>query len=659
MSSKRSFLPAYPRCGFCGKLYDPREAKKRNDIDNVADLFCSSNCSRFFREETTLAEIKAEQIDETRHSAASDSEQIDVITLEVINGALTSACEQMGKTMLRTAYSPVFYEGNDFTCALFDEDIELLAQFEGNPAQLGSLKFAVTAGVRSFGGRRGGGSLFPGDVIIHNDPFLGAPHLPEFCMIKPIFYHDVLVGYAANIAHHTDVGGKSPGGFPGDATEIYQEGIVIPPAKLFERGEEREEIWRTILVNVRNPRNTYGDLMAMYGSLVTAENRMKELVEKYGLDTFLRYIQEVKNYAERRMRAEIERIRPGIYKGKRSIDDDGIESKPYDIRVDVKVEGKDIIFDFRKTDAQAIGPVNCPYGVGVSGAANAIFNLVDPTIPHNEGAFRPLHFIIPPGKLINVLYPRPVSGGNTETLNLTASAVMDALKEAIPERVSAAGAETCTIFTVGGIDDRKDSHFYTMCMWEPGGWGGRFDKDGESAIMTFCGTTSMNFSVEVTETVWPWRINKYELRADSGGVGKYRGGLGIAREYELMGNGAEIGGHANRHTFPPEGIFGGDKGGSSEYYIGKESERITDYASGIKSPCKFSGIRITRGQKILICTPGGGGYGDPESRDPDLVLEDLKNGYISPETARNQYGLSDEEVERTVREYWFEGPNNL
>ncbi len=331
-----------------------------------------------------------------------------------------------------------------------------------------------------------------------------------------------------------------------------------------------------------------------------------------------------------------------------------IGDRSYNIRVCVKVEDEDIIFDFRETDSQAIGPVNCPFGVGVSGAVNAIFNLVDPTIPHNEGAFRPLHFIIPPGKLINVLYPRPVSGGNTETLNLTASSVMDALSNAIPERVSASGAETCTIFTVGGVDDRKDSHVYTMCMWEPGGWGGRSKKDGESTILTYCGTTSMNFSVEVTETIWPWRVDRYELRMDSGGVGKFRGGLGLIREYELIGDGAVIGGHANRHKFPPEGIFGGGKGGATEYYLGKEFERITDYSPNIVSPCKFSGVSIKKGSKLLIYSAGGGGYGKPEDRTPEFVRDDLINGYISPETAEKDYGLSKAEVKKIVDEYWFE-----
>jgi len=661
MNSKLSYLPRYLRCDFCGKILFPEMKMWEADFQGTRRTFCNSECFKYFKKEISLREISAKSLSETANFQSFSPQKIDVVTLEVINGALASICEEMGKTMTRTAYSPVFYEGSDFTCALFDKAIELLAQFEGNPAQLGSMKFAARAALMKFGlGIEGKdpskNQLYPDDVIIHNDAFLGAPHLPEFCMIKPIFYQEKLIGYAANIAHHTDVGGKSPGGFPGDATEIYQEGILIPPVKLFERGKEREEIWKIILVNVRNPRNTYGDLMAMYGSLVTAENRIIELVKKYGLETFIKYTQEIKNYAERRMRAEIKNIPQGIYEGIRSIDDDGIEDKPYAIRVKVKVEEKDIIFDFRGTDSQAKGPVNAPYGVGVSGAVNAIFNLVDPTIPHNEGAFRPLHFVIPPGKLINALYPSPVSGGNTETLNLTASAVMSALSKAIPERVVASGSETCATFTVGGIDKRKGAQPYTMCMWEPGGWGGRFKKDGESAIMTYCGTTSRNYSVEVTETVWPWRNNRYELRTDSGGIGKYRGGLGITREYELLGQSAVVGGHANRHKFPPEGLFEGGNGAGTEYFItsNKNWFRPTEFSSAIKSPSKFADIVFSKGQKILISTAGGGGYGSSKDRDPKLVREDLKNGYISLEIAIKHYGLSQEEAKRIVNKYWFE-----
>lgn len=665
MDTTLSVLPIYLRCAYCGKILFPSEGMGGEHLRENDRIFCTKDCMGYARHNTPLENIPSRSIAEPSISQRFSPEEIDPVMVEVINGALTSICEDMGWAMARTAHSAVFYEGRDFTCALFDKQTELLAQFEGNPSQLGSLKLVVRAGLTKFGISDHGegatsGDLSPGDVIIHNDAFLGGTHLPEIVLIAPVFYRDELVGYAANIGHHTDIGGKSPGGFPADAVEIYQEGIIIPPAKLFEKGKRRDEILRILLVNIRNPRHTYGDLMAMYGSLIVAQDRMKELMDKYGLETVLKYSQEVKNYSERRIRAEILRIPQGIYEGSCPVDDDGRTDKQYCINVRVKVEKEDLLFDFRKTSSQAKGPINATYGVGCSSVANAIFHLLDPTIPHNEGAFRPLHFIIPPGKLINALYPSPISGGNTETINLVATATINALSHAIPQRVTASGGATVTILNIGGTDTRNGrSEPYAMCMWDPAGWGGLLEKDGETAVMTFCGTTSKNYPVEVIETIWPWRVNRYEVREDSGGPGKQRGGLGIVREYELLGESARVGGHSNRHKFPPEGLFGGGEAAGTEYLISlkaldEEWLDPTRCSSTVVSPTKFAEIPFRKGDKILIRTPGGGGYGNPADRDREQVREDLKNGYISLRTAVDSYGMKESEAKRIVKEYWFQ-----
>jgi N-methylhydantoinase B/oxoprolinase/acetone carboxylase alpha subunit len=571
--------------------------------------------------------------------------------LEVMKGALISISKEMGKTMIRTAYSPIFYEGNDFTCALFDAELELVAQFQGNPSQLGSMNL----GVRTVVSEMVEEGINPGDVIIHNDVYRGSPHLPEFCLIRPLFYGNDLVGYAANIAHHADVGGKTPGSFPGDATEIFQEGLLVTAIKLFEADKPVSGTFRLILANVRAPEKTYGDFMAMYGSLVTAEKRLQQLIDRHGLSQYLEYREALKNYSERRMRHEISIIPNGVYEGVAAIDDDGMTDVPYHVRVKVKVCDEDLIFDYRECDPQAAGPVNGPYSVGVSGSINAILNLVDHTIPFNEGALRPLHFIIPPGKLINAVWPAPLSGGNTETINIVASAIVKAMSQAIPDRVAASGGETVSILTLGGYDERRGRN-YTQLLWESAGWGGRRSADGENTTITYCGTTAKNYSSEVIETEFPLRTIRYQLRTDSGGAGKHRGGMGLIREYELQGPSAVVGAHANRRKFPAPGIFGGEEGLRTFLLFsadGNEYSEVTEFKPHSPSPTKFADLRLKRSARIVQMTPGGGGYGPVSERDQATVEEDLKNGYISVEESVNTYKLDPDTAASIAKTHGF------
>lgn len=646
------YQPIYNRCNFCGKMVflEKNYAFIRDENKNL--LFCNSKCSTNFKKDTPLDKIEPQDlIGRLPTKEKNNNERIDPITLSVIYGALSSIGKEMGKTMTRTAFSPIFFEGNDFTCALFDDKLELIAQFEGNPAQLGSVKYAVGNAVKKIGTK----NLFDGDVIIHNDPFLGSPHLPEFCMIKPIFHKEKVISFAAIIAHHPDVGGKDPGSFPGDATEIYQEGILVTPIKIFEKGIQNDSVWELILSNVRIPHETYGDFMAMYGSLVTAELRVNDLIKKYGLKKYLKYIYEVKDYAERIMRSEIAKIPNGIYESIKMVDDDGSSDKSYAIKIKIKVCDEDIIFDFRETDNQARGPINTPYGVGISGPKNAIFNVVDPNLPHNEGAFRPLHFILPPGIFLNANYPFPVSGGNTETYNLVASCVLTALAKAIPERVAASAGDTNALLTGGGLDNRKTNRHFGIVIWEPIGWGGRYSSDGNNAIITFCGLTARNYSTEVIETVYPLMIKKYKLREGSGGEGKYRGGLGVVREYEIQCDEFSVGAHANRHKYPPEGLFGGAKGERTEFLISKDGKFISpiEYSAKAKSPTKFSGLLMKKTQRIIVKSPGGGGYGDVRERNRDIIIDDLKNGYITKEQAIKIYKIINNEADEIISKYWF------
>ena len=642
-----SYVLKHIKCFFCGKMLFPSQ---NYIITSTGQTFCNPTCEDFHIRNIPPAELTIAFDPPVKPQNSLINDKLDPITIEVIEGALSSACAVMGTTMMRTALSPIFYDGHDFTCALFDAGFELIAQFEGAPAQLGAMKYALSWSIQEIGLE----NIDPGDVIVHNDSYRGTPHLPEFCMIKPVFFENKIVAIGSIIAHHPDVGGKAPGSMPGDAKDVFQEGVIVPPVKMFRNGEPVPEVWRIILANVRGGELTEGDFMAMYGSLVIGEQLVLELIGRFGLETFLVYKEESKNRSEYRMRSEIMAIPNGVYYGEGIVDDDGINKGPFLIRATVIVEDADIIIDYRNTDRQTVGPVNAPYGVTVSGSINAISHLLDPTITHNEGVFRPVHFVIPPGTIVNVNYPGAMNGGNTETHNIIAAAVMQALAPALPKRVAGNECGTCTIMTGGGVDDAGKSVIWVV--WEPGGWGARLDKDGNSAMITFCGTTSTNLSTEVLETEFPLQIVRYELQQDSGGAGKYRGGLGVVREYELFCPELELSIHSNRHDYPPEGVFGGMAGGPSSFRFSRDDKLLEapDYASHARSYTKASGIILKRGQRIVVTSPGGGGYGEVAQRDRTMVIDDLRNQTISINSAVSVYGLSREEAETIANEFWYD-----
>jgi N-methylhydantoinase B/oxoprolinase/acetone carboxylase alpha subunit len=578
--------------------------------------------------------------------------ETDPVTLAVIDGALQSICAEMAHTMVRTAHSPVFFEGNDFTVGLFDANFERIAQREGLPAQMGAMQFGLLGALRQFGWD----GVEPGDVILYNNSYTGTPHLPEFCMVRPVFVDGEPFCACVNIAHHTDVGGKAAGSMPGDSTDIHQEGVIIPPVKAFVRDEPDEQIWRIILSNVRGPQAARGDFMAMYGSLATAEERMLELVERYGKDELRGYLSELQNYSERRMRSAIREIPNGTYSAELLADDDGVvPDHPYKLAIDVTVHDEDIVFDFWRSDDMAKGPINCPFGVTLSGAANAIFNIVDHTIPHNQGIFRPIHMMVRPRSLLNCVYPAPLCAGNTEIHNLLAEVTEAALAQALPERTVAPTGATTTLITGGGTHP-ETQEFFTFIMWEPTGWGGHRQRDGLDAIMTWVGPLAKNFPSEVLETQVPWRVVRHALRSDSGGFGRHRGGVGIVREYETLSDQLTFNATGHYGVFAPAGLAGGGEGALAEYRIGTADGELlaAERHAGVVSPIKFSDVPIGLGERIIVRTPGGGGYGPPGERDPERVLADLRGGYVSEQTAVEVYGLDPDLARETVEKYSWE-----
>lgn len=568
---------------------------------------------------------------------------VDLVTLEIIQNALIAACKETSEAMMQTAYSPIFSEGKDFSIALFDAEGEMFAQGTGCPSQLGAMPMLVEWCIHDVGLE----NIEPGDVIMHNDAYRGGTHLPEFTMVRPLHVRDRLVGFAANIAHHVDIGGKSAGGFPGDATDVFMEGFRLPAVKLYRRGEPNRDVWRFYLQNTRLPRNAFGDLHAMYGSLILAQKRVEEVVDRYGFDTYFSAIDEIMNYSERLMREEIRRIPDGVYRGLEFMEDDGVSDLgPFEIRATVVVNGDEMIVDYSDSSPQAQGPINCPLGVTASGTYNGLLQLTDPSIPTNSGCFRPVRIITKSGTIMNVDFPGSCYGGNTETHNRIVDVMHDALVHAIPHRVSAPTGSTCCNLTYGGLG--ASGEYFANYQWDGVGWGAGQGRDGNSAIVAPGGNSRIQ-SIEVIENRFPWLVESYGLRPDSGGPGEFRGGLGTVRVMTATAP-MQINGLSDRFVVPAQGLAHGGKAATGGFYIrrkGSAEWRTVPEDFGAKSLSKFAGVPLEEGDAIMFATPGGGGFGAPSKRDYDALQSDVLNGYVSQEAARNDYGQDNDQAKKS------------
>jgi N-methylhydantoinase B len=562
---------------------------------------------------------------------------IDPVTLTVIDNFLTSTCRDMGVTMMKTSYSPIFNESLDFSCVIFDPQGQMLAQAEFCPSQIGTIKFTVTWTLDELGLD----AFEPGDVVIHNDPYRGSGHVPEHMVLKPVFFEGELFGFVANVAHMSEPGAKTPGGLSGDATEVFQEGLLLPPVKIRKRGVDDNDIWKIILANHRTPKVTYGDFRAMMASLDLAEERLHELLATYGADVVRRACQELIAISERRMRAEIAAIPNGVYTFEDVIEDDGISDTSYPMRLQLTVTDDEVIADFTGSAPQAVGPVNAIYAVTASAVYNAILHLTDPTIPRNEGCYRPITVIAPPGTIVNCEFPAPVAGGNTETSPRITDMVFGALQHAIPDRIVAACGGTSSPFLFGGTDPRTGD-LYAHFHFEGVGWGGRQGLDGNNMVVTINGNCR-NTPVEVFETRYPsFLIESYRLLPDSGGPGEFRGGLGGERLLTVTED-VTVSALLNRMLADPWGVLEGGNGQRGGIWVkraGQETWQTFVEAFGTMSPSKFSGIRLHPGDQVKLVMPGGGGYGDPLKRDRAMVERDINEGFVTLESAVAAYGYS-------------------
>jgi N-methylhydantoinase B/oxoprolinase/acetone carboxylase alpha subunit len=572
--------------------------------------------------------------------SAQAASSFDLVTLSILNHAFVAVCREMGVTLMKTSYSTIFNEALDFTCALAFPDGEMFACAEFCPAQIGAMPVIIHNIAREIPLDE----WEPGDVVIHNDPYRGGCHIPEHTVVKPIFGPDgEFLAMAVSIGHIAEVGGKAPAAFCGDATDIFQEGLRIPPIKIKKRGRDVEEVWKIMLANVRTPRFNYGDLRALIASIDLGEQRFLELVGKYGMATIKGAGKELLDYSERLMRAEITAIPDGVYGFEDYLEDDGIENRPYKIKVTCYVRGDEIVVDFTGSDQQAKGPINATFGVTHSATYNALLHLTDPAIPKNSGCYRPVRIVAPPGTVVNVDYPGPEVGGNTEAHPRIALTVIGALAKAVPERAMACEGGTHINFVFGGFHP-DNGEYYACYDLEAVGWGARPYADGNNFVDSINGNCRVS-PVEVFETRFPWLVEEFRLRENSGGPGKYRGGLGATKTYRAR---AEITASqlTDRHKLGAWGLFGGQEGARGATLVqveGRGSWQTIPEAFGRVSTSKYSNVTFRPGDRVRLITPGGGGWGDPRERAQDLIKEDLSEGFITAEHAREQYGIDEEE----------------
>ena len=557
--------------------------------------------------------------------------KIDAITIRVIRSHLVSVAREMGVTLRQTAYSKIFNEGSDSSCGVFDHTGRLWAQGEFLPIHLGALQFAVREAIEEVGIS----TFEEGDAVLLNDPYRGGTHLPDLTAITPIFYAGEIVAFAANRAHHADIGGTVPGSFYSKATENFQEGLRIPPIRFVRKGTIDPDLMEIILNNVRVPREMRGDLEAQISANRTAVTRTIALCERYGVATVQGAANEMCSQSEKRMRTIIASWPDGSWSGEDFLDNDGINPDPIKVHVVATVAGDTLTFDFSGTSDQVAGPMNSVRGMTASATFLAVQAGADPTIPANDGAYRLIKIIAPEGSLLNPRFPAPCTAGN-ETSHRIVNVVQMALAQLpIGPNVIAGDHGSSNNLLISSVDKRTQE-FKVFFSYPEGGWGALGEKDGESALFSIVGNCK-NMPAEAVELHFPVRLLRYELRQDTGGPGRHRGGLGTRRDYQVLADSASLSFVSDRCIIGANGLAGGHPGGTGRYLVDRGTGpelAAPDFVS------KGTQIPLSTGDIVSQCTAGGGGFGEPKERAPVEIERDLRLGYISAAAATEIYGMN-------------------
>ena len=553
---------------------------------------------------------------------------VDPITLEIVRHGLIAAADEMKINLMRTAYNTIIYEVLDFSVGLFDRNGDIISQAAGLPIFLGNLGEAIKVVSRDVGLE----NFEPGDIYLINDTYTSGTHLNDMTVISPVFVNDgeELIGFAASRAHWLDVGGRDPGGWLTDTTEIYQEGLRLRSVRLYDAGKPNRSIFQILRDNVRYADSVLGDLRAQIAAGRTGEQRFQAIVERYGLETVQACITQMHNEGEQTSRHAVARMKDGVYTAEAFMDDDGVDVDQPKVKVTVTVAGDEMTIDLTGSEPQCTGPINCGLVATISGVRVAFKCVTSPLTPVTEGDFRPLKIIVPDDSMFNAQLPAPSAVYGIILMTLC-DTIFKALAEAIPDRVPAAHyCDVCAVF-IYGVDPRTDRP-YMQVEPEGGGWGAFANRDGENVLIAIADGDTRNVPVEVLEARFPLQLERYEVRQDSGGPGKFRGGLGHYRDYLILDHDAFLTTVQERTKCPPWGLAGGKAAAINALIVNPD----TPEAESIK---KVNHKPVKAGSRISVRTGGGGGYGNPFERDPELVRLDVVRGYVSREAARQEYGV--------------------
>ena len=551
---------------------------------------------------------------------------IDPITLEVLRNRFDTIAEEMEVTLLRSSYSIIVKEGSDASSALFDAEGQTIAQATSIPGHLGMLIPSVNRILRSFPTA----TMREGDAYILNDPYDGGTHLPDVTMVVPVLHGGRVVALGCTMTHHQDMGGKSPGSIPTDSTEIFQEGLILPPVKFYDAGRPVEAIHEIIRRNVRIPDIVMGDFQAQLAAGCVAQVRFNELVARSGLETVLAAKTALFDRAEAMTRAAVAAIPDGAYRFVDVLDNDGVDlDRRVEIAATVTIRGSDFLVDFTGTSPQCRGPMNSVPSSTTASVYYVLRAIADPHIPNNAGCYRPVRVTLPPGTLVNPVPPAPVCA-RTATVKRICDVLFGALVQAMPDRIPAAPGGELVVMGVGGIDPRTGKAYVTSEL-ATCGYGARSAKDGIDLIETDA-TNAMNIPAEAIEAAAPIRIGRFGIRSDSGGGGRFRGGCGMDKVWEVVRGEASFSYRGERHFESPWGLFGGLPGQRAEARIVRADGRVEPI------PSKATFI-LRAGERLEFLSAGGAGHGDPLERPPQSVLEDLHDRKVSAATAEAVYGV--------------------
>jgi N-methylhydantoinase B len=559
----------------------------------------------------------------------------DPATFEIVKNSLYKIAEEMRVVLAKTAYSPLLKSAGDYSCGVFDARGEMVAQGPDLPIHLGSMPDAVRAVVARFPS-----DVHDGDVFVHNDPYFGGSHLPDVNVVRPAFHDGDLLGYTCLRAHWPDIGSATPGSY-GAVTQIFGEGLRIPPLRLITRGVLNVDLETLIFANVRTPDERKGDLGAQLAATLRATERLNALAQRYGSVAVIGYMAQVMDYSERLMRAALIDLPDGEGSFEDFCDGDGIADDAtgsdarFRIKLSVQKTADWLIVDFAGTDPQVKGPMNAPLSVTASGVYCGLKTAVDPNnlIPPNSGCWRTIEIRAPSGSVVNAEFPAPVVYANHEMSHRVADMIMGALVNFLPEQVMACSQGTSAILTLGGVDPRNGRH-YVSYETIKGGFGARPNKDGINCVASGISNT-MNTPVEVLEMAFPVRVERYEVNPDSGGAGRYRGGCGARRVWRML-EGADATGALcmERMTSPPFGLRGGSAGAAAVV-------TLTTPDGVTRSLPSKGAFAAPAGSMIDMLTPGSGGFGWATERNPSSIGRDLLDGYVSASAATRDYGITE------------------